>query len=565
MHLRVVLCDPLWLNDLSFTTKVHKGFTKVHKVLFLHPLGVRPGQGGKYVKNSSSLFRTILYMLHLLFIKGLTLIMRLFSETIFPLMLFLIISSCTGSPGDKISNAGRLPSTEPDYAGTTIPYNIAPLNFKINEEGIAFFVRLSSPNTPSIEIRSRKGIIEIPEKKWKHILAENKDSELNVEVFVKDKENTWTKFNNIVIKISSDPADPFITYRLLYPGYESWKEIYIKQRDITSFSERSIIENSLVDENCLNCHSYNNTGKSDKFMFHMRGSMGGTYFLEENDFKKVNLKTKEMKNGAVYPRWHPSGKFIAFSSNKIVQQFHSSLNKKVEVSDLESSLVLYDLEKNEIMNIDLPEKDKYMDTYPEWSPDGKYLYFCRAQQVSEVFAYDSVRYDLYRVPFDETTRKTGPSELIFNASSIGKSVSFPRISPDGRCLVLTLHNYGCFPIWHKEADLLSIDLKTMKSSVMNLNSDCTDSYHSWSSNSRWLVFSSKRLDGQTARFFISHIDENGDAGKPFILPQKDPLFYTRFLKSFNLPEFSTLKISINPGKIRKAAQGSAVQAKWREN
>ena len=290
--------------------------------------------------------------------------MRLFSKAIFPLTIIIILSSCTGRPGDNISNAGRFPSIEPDYNGTTIPYNIAPLNFRVNEQGTAFFARFTATNTHSFEVRSRNGIIEIPQKKWKHMLAENKEGEINIEVFLRDKKNTWTKFNSVVIKISSDPADPFITYRLLYPGYESWKEIYIKQRDITSFRERSVIENSLVDENCLNCHSYNNTGKSDEFMIHMRGSMGGTYFLEGNDFKKVNLKTKEMKNGAVYPRWHPSGKFVAFSSNKIVQQFHSSLDKKVEVSDLKSSLVLYDLEKNEIMNINLPDKEKYMDTYP---------------------------------------------------------------------------------------------------------------------------------------------------------------------------------------------------------
>jgi len=491
--------------------------------------------------------------------------MRLFSKAIFPLTIIIILSSCTGRPGDNISNAGRFPSIEPDYNGTTIPYNIAPLNFRVNEQGTAFFARFTATNTHSFEVRSRNGIIEIPQKKWKHMLAENKEGEINIEVFLRDKKNTWTKFNSVVIKISSDPADPFITYRLLYPGYESWKEIYIKQRDITSFRERSVIENSLVDENCLNCHSYNNTGKSDEFMIHMRGSMGGTYFLEGNDFKKVNLKTKEMKNGAVYPRWHPSGKFVAFSSNKIVQQFHSSLDKKVEVSDLESSLVLYDLKKNEIMNINLPDKEKYMDTYPEWSPDGKFLYFCRAPQVGEVFAYDSVRYDLFRVPFDASTRKTGPAEIVFNASSMGKSVSFPRISPDGKFLVITLHNYGCFPIWHKEADLMSIDLQTMKPSSMSLNSDFTDSYHSWSSNSRWLVFSSKRLDGRTARFFLSHIDENGNAGKPFLLPQKDPEYYNRLLKSFNLPEFSTLEVRVNPGTIRKAAQREAVQAKWSEN
>jgi Tol biopolymer transport system component len=180
----------------------------------------------------------------------------------------------------------------------------------------------------------------------------------------------------------------------------------------------------------------------------------------------------------------------------------------------------------------------------------------------EVFVYDSVRYDLYRVLFDPSTRKTGKAELIFNASGQEKSVSFPRISPDGRYLVLTLHNYGCFPIWHKEADLYSIDLETMQPSGMDLNSDFTDSYHSWSSNSRWLVFSSKRIDGLTARFFISYIDENGNSGKPFIMSQKDPEFYGRFIKSFNLPELSTLEVDVNPGRIRKSAEGKALQAKW---
>ncbi|MDP4222397.1 MAG: hypothetical protein Q8868_03700 [Bacteroidota bacterium] len=155
--------------------------------------------------------------------------------------------------------------------------------------------------------------------------------------------------------------------------------------------------------------------------------------------------------------------------------------------------------------------------------------------------------------------------MVFNASAIKKSVSFPRISPDGNYIVITLHNYGCFPIWHKEADLWSIDLKTMLATQMGLNSDCTDSYHSWSSNSRWLVFSSKRIDGLTARFFISYISGDGTSAKPFILPQKDPGFYQRYLKSFNLPELSRLKVDIDPGKIRRVAKGSAIQAKWAEN
>jgi hypothetical protein len=492
--------------------------------------------------------------------------MKLFPKyNFFIILLLTALYSCIGKPDDNTSETGTLPSIDPDYSGVTIPPNIAPLNFKITEDGTAFFVRISVDSKTIIETDSKNGIITIPERKWKKFLEENKGRDFNVEIYLKDKKNGWSKYNTITNKIAPEPIDPYITYRLLYPGYESWKEIFIKQRNLESFREHSIIENSLVEENCLNCHSYNNTGKSDNFMVHMRGTMGGTYFYNDGEFKKVNLKTDEMKNGAVYPQWHPSGRFVAFSSNRIVQQFHSALNKKVEVSDLESSLVLYDVEKNEIMDIDLPEKERYMDTYPEWSPDGNWLYFCRAPKVGEVFSYDSVRYDLWRVSFDKLTRKTGSAEMIFDAASIYKSVSFPRISPDGNYIVITLHNYGCFPIWHKEADLHEIDLRTMRASVMGLNSDFTDSYHSWSSNSRWLAFSSKRIDGLTARFFISYIGETGVSDKPFIMPQKDPEFYGRFIKSFNLPELSNLKIKVNPGKIRKSAKGDALQARWVEN
>jgi hypothetical protein len=492
--------------------------------------------------------------------------MKLFFNHNFCLIiLFTALSACTGKPHGTITRIDSLPLIDPDYSGVTIPYNIAPLNFKIAEKGKVFYVRFSAGSKPGMEVKSSDGIIRIPQRKWKEMLQKNKGQELKTEIYRYDRNQGWSKFKTITDTISPDPVDPYLTYRLLYPGYESWSSIIIRQRNLESFRERSIIENSLVEDNCINCHSYNNTGRSDNFLMHLRGSMGGTYFYTGNDFKKVNLKAKEMKNGAVYPRWHPSGKFVAFSSNKIVQQFHSVLAKKVEVSDLESCLVLYDIDRNEIMNIDIQDKEKNMDTYPEWSPDGKYLYFCRAPLAGEVFKYDSVRYNLYRVPFDPATRKTGNIELIYDASALNKSVSFPRISPDGKFLVLTLHDYGCFPIWHKEADLVLIDLKTLQPSKMALNSDFTDSYHSWSSNSRWLVFSSKRIDGLTARFFISYVDENGNSSKPFILPQKDPEFYQRFLKSFNLPEFSTLRVKVNPGKIRKSAEGEALQAKWVEN
>ncbi len=480
--------------------------------------------------------------------------------TSFIIILFTCLPSCTPGPGTSFSDAGRGPVLDPDYTGITIPFNIAPLNFIVREKGTAYEVKITAGSETLYEIRSGSGIIRIPERAWKNTLAKHKGELLNMEVFVKEGKGKWLRYATVTDTISGDPIDKYLTYRILYPGYESWKEISIRQRDLESFRERPLIENSIADQNCINCHSFND--RTGSFLVHIRGSLGGTLFYDGKTLQKINLKTKEMKNGAVYPRWHPSGKFVAFSSNRIIQQFHSALPKKVEVSDLESSLMLYNVGGNSISDIDLTGSGESMDTYPEWSPDGKWLYFCRAKKPGIPFEYNKVHYDLYRASFDSSRLEFGIPEMVYNASGAEKSVSFPRLSPDGRHLVFTLHNYGVFPVWHREADLYSLDLSTMNTTKMTLNSDFTESYHSWSSDSKWLVFSSKRLDGLTARLFIAHIDSGGNSGKPFILPQHDPRFYSRFIKTYNLPELSVTRIGINPGKFRKAMVSRALPALW---
>lgn len=477
------------------------------------------------------------------------------------IFLPILLLSCSENPGDNITISYLLPKIEPEYSGVTIPPNIAPLNFVIKEEGNAFYVKFSSDTGDEFEISSRSGKIIIPEKKWEKMMLGNKGKMYKIDIFAKGFDRKWLKYKTIGNNIAMETIDPYLYYRLLYPGYESWSELSINRRNLENFKQVSVIENSVADENCVNCHSFNN-GKSDDFLFHMRGNHGGTYFYSDGDFRKINLKTKEMTNGAVYPRWHPSGKFVAFSSNKIIQRFHAADNKKVEVSDLESSLVLYDVESNEMMNINPEGNEKYMDTYPEWSPDGKFLYFCRAPQIAENYDYRLIRYNIYRVPFDIEKRTFGSAGIIYDASQAMKSAVFPRISPDGKFLICTVADYGCFPIWHKEADLWSVDLSTLKAMRLELNSEFTDSYHSWSSNSKWLVFSSKRDDGRSAKPYISYINTNGTSEKPFILPQKDPGFYNRFLKTFNIPEFSTTKIDLSPGMIRRLAKKEAIQAKW---
>lgn len=146
-------------------------------------------------------------------------------------------------------------------------------------------------------------------------------------------------------------------------------------------------------------------------------------------------------------------------------------------------------------------------------------------------------------------------DTIYNARTVGKSASFPRVSPNGKYLMYTLSAYGNFSIWHRDADLFMINLDTGKNMNINaLNSKETESYHSWSSNSHWIVFSSRRLDGLYTRLYIAHIDNNGNVSKPFLLPQDDVNHYTLLQKSYNIPEFIKGPIKMSPNKIAREAR-----------
>jgi Tol biopolymer transport system component len=332
----------------------------------------------------------------------------------------------------------------------------------------------------------------------------------------------------------------------------------IIQRSLEDFTEKVVIENQLLEDNCVNCHSFLENNPQ-KFLIHLRGSLNGTYLVNGKQVIRRSLRTGKMIANAVYPAWHPSGRYIVFSSNEILEAFHMLNDKKIEVFDQSAIMVNYDCEKNEISAVEENDTIEYMETFPCWSPDGSWLYYCRTEQIKDNFDY---KYDLVRRAFDNSSGLFGKAEVVFNANKIGKSVSLPNISPDGNWLIFVLHDYGTFSIWHKEADLYLLDLKTMMADSMSLNSNDVESYHSWSSNGKWIVFSSKRGDGLTARPYLAYFGSPGNVGKPFVLPQKDPALYTRLGKTFNRPEFITGKIIAGPRDFARASKKEPLKAKW---
>ena len=232
----------------------------------------------------------------------------------------------------------------------------------------------------------------------------------------------------------------------------------------------------------------------------------------------------------------------------------------LEVLDHNSDIVIYDVKKNEVFSCEaLNSKDAWQ-IFPAFSPDGKSLYFSSTAAVDSISKnFRQMTYSLCRVDFDPETRTLGQQvDTLYNGRANHKSVSFPRISPDGKYLAFTLQEYGGFGVWHKDAELYMIRLSDGKTYPLSeANSAEGESYHSWSHNNRWLVFSSRRLDGLYTRPFFTYIDDKGTAHKPFLLPQKNPVkYYKDLLWTYNLPEFIQEKAQVDTHAVMETMRNT---------
>lgn len=310
----------------------------------------------------------------------------------------------------------------------------------------------------------------------------------------------------------------------------------------------------------MNCHTFR-AGDPSKMVFHARATFGGTVVVNNGEVEKLNTKTDSTISALVYPYWHPSGDYVAFSVNKTFQSFHNHDENRIEVYDLASDVVVYNVKTHQIAWSPLTKSEDYFETFPTFSPDGKWLYFCSAKAVPEMPKdYKEVRYGLYRVAFNPEDMTFGDDlELVYDAPAEGYSVSFPRISPDGRFLCFTRHGYGNFSIWHKDSDLWLADLNDLSVRPMaGVNSEDVDSFHTWSADGKWLVFSSRRDDGLYTKPYFTHVDPDGNATKPFLLPQKNPKeYYKKLMKSYNLPAFTTGKVTVGKRKVVNVLRNSS--------
>ena len=199
----------------------------------------------------------------------------------------------------------------------------------------------------------------------------------------------------------------------------------------------------------------------------------------------------------------------------------------------------------------LPGADdpRYVQTNGVWSPDGKYVVFARAKardpypsgkKLAE-FANDpnelQIQYDLYRVPFN--SGNGGQAQAIVGASADGMSNSFPKVSPDGRWIVFVKCGNG--EVMRPDSELYIVPADGGEARRLRANTPRMNSWHSFSPNGHWLVFSSKSRSPYT-QMYLTHIDENGNDSPAILIDNA-----TAANRAVNIPEF----VNITPDGIQK--------------
>ena len=127
---------------------------------------------------------------------------------------------------------------------------------------------------------------------WKRLLSASKGTDILVSVYAK-RDGAWICYKPYTLSVAEEDIDSFLSYRLIQPGYELYRQLGIYQRNLTNWDVHTVYENNREyddkENHCINCHNYRSNSSAD-MMFHVRANFGGTVIIQNGKAHKVQLK-----------------------------------------------------------------------------------------------------------------------------------------------------------------------------------------------------------------------------------------------------------------------------------
>ncbi len=308
---------------------------------------------------------------------------------------------------------------------------------------------------------------------------------------------------------------------------------------------------------CGNCHSFSADGSvlgmdvdyaNDKGAYALTGTA-----------KRMNLAVSDIISWSDYKREDkvptfgllsqvsPDGRFVV-STVKDLSIFvpRPDLAFSQLFFPIKGILLIYTRRNKTFLPLPGADDSDYVQSNATWSPDGSYLLFARSKvyhlkmahdftklllspdECSEFLSHEKeFKFDIYRIPF--SGGKGGKAEPLPGASDNGYSNYFARVSPDGKWVVFC--RASSFMLLQPDSKMWIMPSQGGQPRLMQCNTPLLNSWHCWSSNSRWIVFSSK-VNTPYTQLFLTHVDEAGNDAPPVLLEQ-----FTQSDRAANIPEF----------------------------
>ncbi len=401
---------------------------------------------------------------------------------------------------------------------------------------------------------------------WEDIKSRSDGKDVTVNIIGIDRNEPGKIYNGgkIQFTISKDSVGAPIFFRAVPLPFgfavDNLPTISWRLGDVSLYTQPKIMLTNLPV--CGNCHSFSADGKTIGMDVDYANDKGA-YFISKISrhtditFDKIMTWDDYKREDNEYTfgllsRVSPDGRYVLSTvKDRSIFVRINNLNYSQLFFPIKGIICIYDVKNKTFAALPGADDKTFCQSNPVWSPDGKTVLFTRAPVYHSALAEQSkdiiipteyakefiegkqdYKYDIYQVPFNNGNG--GVAVPLPGASNNGMSNYFPKYSPDGKWIIFTQAKN--FMLLQPDAKLYIMPASGGTPRLMNCNNPGTmNSWHSWSPNGKWLVFSSKAT-GPYTQLYLTHIDENGNDSPSILLENM-----TIRNRAVNIPEFVNTK------------------------